>query len=315
MTKENAVLIIYNPVAGRGRAKHLWPEVIRCLDAGGIAYTILETSGKGHALEIARAESARYSAVVAAGGDGTAHEVANGLLLASGEAPTKPFGIIPLGNGDDFVKMIPPETGIGSQPFPVAEAIEKIARRRVVPMDACRAVPVGSAYSQPRYFINGMNVGFSAMAGYNFSTLPHYFTGFMGYLAAVLKTLWNYPVLKVSLTVEDNEPLSLETTLAAFMNGRCFGRSFWVAPQADVRDGKMEIMVVRKIGRMGILRKLPKLLSGSHLDDPVISWFQAQKIRLTSSDSVMVEMDGEIPFDGIHDIELEVLPGVLQVLT
>lgn len=309
------VLIIYNPKAGRGRAAKLWPVVIQLLDAGAINYTVIETQSGGHALEIARTESEWYDAVIAAGGDGTAHEVANGLILASGEKPTKPFGIIPLGNGDDFVKMIPPQTRVGDQPFSLPEAVNKIARRQLVSMDACRATPFHSEYPHPRYFINGMNVGFSAMSGYNFSTLPRWFTGFPGYLAAVLKTLWFYPVLELTLVVDDGPPISFQTILGAFMNGRCFGRSFWVAPQADVQDGRMEIMLVAKIGRLSILKKLPLLLSGTHLKDPVITFLQAGTVRLRSTAPILIEMDGEIPFKQIQHIEIQVLPGILRILT
>lgn len=310
------VLFIYNPKAGRGRAKRIWPQVEQRLSGLNIEYVVQETQAAGHAMRIAAEAASQFRAVVAVGGDGTANEVANGLLLASGEQRTIPFGIIPLGNGDDFVKMIPPVTAIGKQPYTWELALEKVIRGQTASFDACRVrgVSQSGALVQTRYFINGLNLGFSAHAGYNFSTLPPIFTGFAGYLAAVLKTLWKYPMLHLELRVDDAPAYTCETSLIACMNGRCFGRAFWVAPQSDAQDGLLEIMRVGKIGRAAILRKLPLLLNGKHLNDPVVHWQRAAKVQISSATPMIVEMDGEIPFQGVERVDLEILPKVLTVL-
>ena len=305
------LVAVYNPVAGRGRAQRMWPEVEKALRAVVPGLEVLRTTGRGHAEELAYRAALEGKALVSVGGDGTAHEVANGILRASGGKPGVPMGIIPLGNGDDFVKMLPPVTAVGHQPFDWQQAVAHIAAGNTLCFDACQAVHL--ANGETRYFINGLNLGFSAHAGYNFSTLPTYFTGLGGYLAAVLKTLWRYPLLRLAVSLDGCQAFSATTSMAAFMNGRCFGRAFWVCPQADAQDGRLEIMVVKKVGRLTILQKIPKILRATHLQDPLIDWYQAQRVHLTSPDELIVEMDGEIPFRGVRDLEISVLPGALRV--
>lgn len=305
------LVVVYNPVAGRGRARQMWPEVEKALQAVVPDLEVVSTKGRGHAEEAAFQAALEGKALVSVGGDGTAHEVANGILRASQGKPGVPMGIIPLGNGDDFVKMLPPVTPVGSQPFDWRQAVAHIAAGNAQYFDACRATDVASG--QSRYFINGLNLGFSAHAGYNFSTLPSYFTGLGGYLAAVLKTLWKYPLLRLSVSLDGQPPFSALTSMAAFMNGRCFGRAFWVCPHADAQDGRLEIMVVKKVGRLKILQKLPLILKAAHLRDPLLDWYQAQNVHVVSPDALIVEMDGEIPFRSVRELEISVLPGVLRV--
>ena len=305
------LVVVYNPVAGRGRARRMWPEVEKALRAIAPDLEVAGTRHRGHAEELAYQAALEGKTLVSVGGDGTAHEVANGILRASQGKAGVPMGIIPLGNGDDFVKMLPPVTPVGSQPFDWRQAVAKIAAGNTLCFDACRAVHVASG--QARYFINGLNLGFSAHAGFNFSTLPAYFTGLGGYLAAVLKTLWKYPLLHLEVTLDGQPPFTAVTSMAAFMNGRCFGRAFWVCPHADAQDGRLEVMVVKKVGRLTILQKIPKILKATHLEDPLIDWYQAQTVHITSPDELIVEMDGEIPFKGVRALEISVLPGALRV--
>lgn len=99
----NGVLVVRNPVAGRGRAQGEWNDVRRRLTAAGVAFDEAVTSRPLEAIEIAQKEAGNYACIVAAGGDGTVHEVANGLMQAGGRTA---LGVIPLGSGDDFAKLL-----------------------------------------------------------------------------------------------------------------------------------------------------------------------------------------------------------------
>ena len=120
-----SILVIYNPVAGRGRVKKLWPDVQQGLIDAGIQFDVAATSEPLEAVRLAEKAATKYSTVIAIGGDGTIHEVVNGLLHASNEGETIALGVVPLGNGDDFAKMIPPQTSIGGKVFDWQTAIEK----------------------------------------------------------------------------------------------------------------------------------------------------------------------------------------------
>ncbi|MFZ4427574.1 MAG: diacylglycerol/lipid kinase family protein [Saprospiraceae bacterium] len=313
------ITVIVNPIAGRGRVKKAWPEVEKALKRLGVRLLIEQTARCGHAREIAHAHACRGTdMVVAVGGDGTAHEVANGILEASGGAAGIPFAIVPLGNGDDFVKMLPPLTAVGKQAFSWQTAIEKIACGDTAGYDAGRITLLESGLPEAtgarRYFINGMNLGFTAHAAYNFSTIPSFLTGSAGYLAAVLKTLWDYPALELEMCFDGGPKERVDTTLAVLMNGRCFGHAFWVAPQADAADGKLEVMFTKKIGRLTILRKLPLIMQGKHLNDPLITWKKAGKVQIDSAGPLIVEADGECLFTSALRMEVCLLPGVLTMV-
>ena len=217
-------LIIFNPVAGNGRAKDHWPLVEHALIEAGIHFDVAATSAPLEARELAQQALQKYSQIIAIGGDGTIHEVVNGLMRASGENETIPLGVIPLGNGDDFAKMIPPETPIGKRPFDWNTAVQKVARGQTKLFDVGRISgdnlrpELGSG---PYYFMNSFDVGFGAQSAQNLMTVPTYFKGFSAYLAAIFKTLINFPNLELSIQLDDQAPFDQSTTITAVMNGRC----------------------------------------------------------------------------------------------
>src|SRR4030067_666426 len=102
-------LVIYNPTAGRGRAQAHWPLVERALAEAGVEFDAVATRAPLEATALAERAPQSYSSVVGVGGDGTLHEIVNGLLRASSEAETIAVGVVPLGNGHDFAQMIPPD--------------------------------------------------------------------------------------------------------------------------------------------------------------------------------------------------------------
>lgn len=311
------ITVIFNPVAGRGRAKKKWPEVKDALRRLGRTLRIEVTEKRGDAYTMARAAAFRNtSLIVAVGGDGTAHEAANGILEAAKEGP--PLAIIPLGNGDDFVKMLPPMASIGKQGYSWQLALEKIAEGETVDLDVGKIVVLESENPAEqgisRFFINGMNLGFTAHAAHNFSSVPKFLSGTAGYFAAVLKTLWYYPSLDLKMAFDNQPPESVNTSLAALMNGRCFGHAFWVAPHADVTDGLLEIMFTEQIGRIKILQKLPLLLKGRHVNDPIVRWRKASKVEISALTPMIVEADGETLFTRAGRLEVTLLPSVLSVV-
>lgn len=311
------ITVIFNPVAGRGRARKHWPKIKDALHRLGATFHFEVTEQRGDAHAIARSAALRNtSMIVAVGGDGTAHEAANGILEAGVEG--LPLAIIPLGNGDDFVKMLPPMASIGKQGYSWQMAVEKIAEGNTAHFDAGKIVVLESEkeaeIGSSRFFINGMNLGFTAHAAHNFSSIPKFLTGSAGYLAAVLKTLWHFPSLDLEMAFDNNPAEPVSTSLAALMNGRCFGHAFWVAPHADAADGLLEIMLTKKIGRLAILRKLPLLLNGSHVNDPIVHWRQASKVQITAPKPIVVEADGESLFTQACRLEVTVLPSALTII-
>ena len=312
-----SILVIYNPIAGRGRVKKNWPEVQQGLINAGIEFDVAATSAPLEAVTLAEKAATKYSTVIAVGGDGTVHEVVNGLLRASSEGETIALGVVPLGNGDDFAKMIPPQTTIGGKVFDWHIAIEKIAQGQTKLFDVGRMSGNQLRSEQgnkPEYFMNGMDIGFGAQAALNFTKVPSFFTGMAAYLAAIMKTLIDYHIPKVSIQIDDQKAFEQSTTMTAITNGRCFGSGFWVCPEAQVDDGLLDVMVTQSVGRLKILRLIPKIMKGTHVNEPILKNYRARRVVINSEHPLVVEADGEIPYPQTQHLEIQILDKKLRVI-
>jgi len=311
------VLVIYNPVAGRGRVRACWSEVEKALHEAGIDFVAVPTRAPLDATKMARRAPGMYAAVIGVGGDGTVHEIVNGLAHAAGNGEMLPLGVIPLGNGDDFAKVIPPEAPVGGKPFDWPTAVKKVARMQSHNFDLGRVIAAeGSSVSDdsPRYFMNGMDIGFGAHSVLNFTTIPRFLRGFSAYLATVFKTMIRYPLLPVRFQFDEQLPFEQVTAMTAVMNGRSLGNGFWVAPEASPNDGLFDVMVAQGVGRLTILRLVPKFMRGTHTGERVLRFYRARKVVLESRVPLVVEADGEILFREAHYLEIEILPGKLRVM-
>ena len=191
-----SILVIFNPVAGRGRVKKHWPKLQQGLIDAGIEFDVVATSAPLDAVRLAEKATTKYSTVIAVGGDGTVHEVVNGLLRASNEGETIALGVVPLGNGDDFAKMIPPKTLIGGKVFDWRVAVDKIIQEQTKLFDVGRMSDYllrSEQNNNPQYFMNGMDIGFGAQAALNFTKVPSFLTGMAAYLVAVSYTHLTLP--------------------------------------------------------------------------------------------------------------------------
>jgi diacylglycerol kinase family enzyme len=295
-----SILVIYNPAAGRGRVHTHWNQVESALHQAGVKFDAVATSAPLDAMALAERAAGNYEAVVCVGGDGTLHEIVNGLLRAAGDSETIAVGMVPLGNGDDFAKVIPPETPVGGKPFDWRTAVDKIAGRQTQLFDVGRIAgdrPLPERGDGPQYFMNSMDVGFGALGSHNYRSVPSFLTGFSAYLAAVLKTLVDYPTLHLRIQLDDQQPFEQPSTMTAVMNGRCFGNGFWVCPDARA-----------------ILRLVPKIMRGTHTHEPVLRLFQARRVLIESHEPLVVEADGEFPYVQAHRLQVDILPKRLRVI-
>jgi YegS/Rv2252/BmrU family lipid kinase len=289
-------LVILNPAAGRGRVRREWPRMAGRLRAAGVQFDFVETTAPGAGIGLAERAAREYDAVIAAGGDGTVHEVVNGLLRAGGGAA---LGVLPLGSGDDFVKMLP-----------ARDAVARIVVPEVRALDAGR-IRAGDA---ERFFANGMDIGFGAHASRNVRNVPALFTGLGAYLGALALTLVRYPKLEVRLQLDGGAPVAQTTAMTAVMNGRAFGGSFHVCPEARVDDGELDLLIADGVGRWEILGLVPRIMRGTHVGHPRLRLARARRVLIESEAPLLVEADGEIVFEDARRLEIEVLPGALRVL-
>ncbi len=310
-------LVLYNPVAGRGRVQAQWPLVDQALHQAGVDFDAVPTRAPLDAFRLAREAQPKYNLVVSVGGDGTTHEIVNGLMQASGEAESLSLAIIPLGSGDDFAKVLPPETPVGGQPYNWRVAVEKIVSGKTRLFDVVRMTGDHlrpELEPGPHYYMNSMDIGFGAHAVSNFGSIPRFFKGSSAYLLAILKTMIRYPQLHITIQIDDQPPFDQVTSITAVMNGRSFGSSFWACPYAHADDGILDVVIASGLSRLKILGLLPKLTRGTHLADPSINTKRARRVMISSNEPLVVEADGELPFLETHQLTLEILPGRLRIV-
>ena len=284
--------VILNPTAGRGAAARAWPGVRAVLEGGGARVELAETARHGHAVELAEAAArAGWPAVVAVGGDGTVHEVANGLLRASdGGATTAALGIVPVGSGNDFALL----AGL--------------------PRDAAGAARRGEGGGVgDRWFTNGVGVGLDARVAVE-ANRNRRLRGIGIYLWALARVLGSFRPPVVRVEIDGGEVMERPMTLATVGNGARHGGGFWICPAAKIDDGLLDVCVCDGLGTLQVLRFLPMTLRGTHVGASCVHMRTARRVRISSDTPLPVHADGEILFEAARELEIEIAAGRLRLL-
>jgi diacylglycerol kinase (ATP) len=292
---------IVNPTAGRGAARRAAGIVRSVLTDAGAQVEVVETARRGHATELAEAAvRAGWPAVVAVGGDGTVHEVANGLMRASdGRAESAAaLGVVAVGSGNDFALL----AGLSRDP---AEAARRLLSRPE------RRVDVGRAGE--RWFTNGIGVGLDARVAVE-ANRNRRLRGIGIYLWALARVLRSFrpPVIRVETS--DGEVMERPLTLVTVGNGGRHGGGFWICPDAVIDDGLLDVCVCDGLGKLQILRFLPKTIRGTHVGASCVHMRRVTGVRITSDTPLPVHADGEILSEDARELEIEIAPGRLRLL-
>lgn len=294
-------LLIFNPRARNGRALSWIPQVKLWFEAAGIRVDMVVTERPGHAEVLAR--QATHPTVISVGGDGTLHEVVNGLISARSEAI---LGVLPLGTGNDVVKML-------GMPFQPEQAARFLLDSPVVAMDYGRVCWEDEAGEHQRAFINQVGAGFDAQVA---SIAPRYkkVPGVAGYLVAVLRTLgqWEGPWVRVA--VEGEPRYEGPMLLITASNGRSSGGGFLLTPQASVVDGMLDLCLIENTSSRRILTLLPSVLRGGHVTAREVHLEQVRHMALRSRTPLPLHADGELLSLTATRIEAEVVPAGLRML-
>ncbi|MFC2031826.1 diacylglycerol/lipid kinase family protein [Chloroflexota bacterium] len=282
--------VIVNPVAGAHSTQRKWPLISKLLKYVGLSFDYQYTEGVGHALELAKtAASDGYRYLVAVGGDGTVHEVANGILHSTNSG-SMVLGVVSTGTGSDFVRSV----GI---PRHYADACSCLTISRRLVIDVGLVEYRSQGQSKQRYFVNAAGVGFDAAVVEATERFPKYFGGTVPYLAGLLRSLFGYRNKRVVLGLEDKvEAARVLSVVVA--NGGYFGGGMHVAPEAELGDGLLDVVVIGDIGKFDLLKSLHMVYKGTHLSPPKVSLEKAAHVSIESSERVLVHADGELLGEG-----------------
>ena len=291
--------VILNPTAGRGATARVRGLVDAEMSRAGAAHTVVETTRRGHAAELAEAAArAGWPAVVAVGGDGTVHEVVNGLMRAAEGGVSVPLGVVGVGSGNDFALL----AGVPRDP---AAAV-----RRLVSAEP-RAVDVGRVGD--RWFGNGVGIGLDARVAIEVDR-GRRFRGIFMYLDALAKVLRVFRPPRMTVEIDGERVAEGPMTLVTVGNGGRHGGGFWICPDARIDDGVLDVCTCDALGTLGILGFLPRVMRGTHTGASCVHMHRARRVRVTSPDPLPVHADGEIIAEAAREVEIEIHPGRLRVL-
>ena len=293
--------MIVNPKAGRGAIGRALPRIIEVVEAEELEYTIVQTDAPGHAEQLARdAVTSGCMFVVAVGGDGTVHEVVNGMMGEEGPlVPDVVLGVVPSGSGSDFVKtfglpMVPEEAARNLAGKTVWGALD-IARVRYRTNDGKDA---------SRWFANIAEAGIGAHVVVAAAKMPRWLGG-RAYRLAALRAIIGYRPQAAHLEfngrkgrgVRPDTPLEPGNhqgvvTMVVIANCQFYGGGLRVAPRAIPSDGMLDVLVGEGTKRDAV-RALQKMPMGTHVPSKIFSEYLVDRISLDGPQPLLIEADGE----------------------
>lgn len=275
--------IIYNPTSGREVFKKHLAEVLQKLESAGYETSCHATTGEGDATKAAIvAVERRYDLVIAAGGDGTINEVANGLA----EQEYRPrLGIIPMGTTNDFARAL-------HIPRDVDAAVDIIVKGDTIPVDIGRI--------NDKYFINIAGGGRLTELTYE---VPSKLKTVLGQLAYYLKGIEMLPSIRSTEVRIEYDGKLFEGEAMLFLVGltNSIGGFEKLAPDSSINDGLFSLLILKKTNLADFIRIATLAVRGEHINDQHVIYTQANRIKVQSSEKVQLNLDGE--FGGLLPAE------------
>ncbi len=290
------IVVILNPRAGRYRAMRHQQTLRELMEQAsrvtGLTWRIVETKRPGDATVLAQqAVQEGASIVVAAGGDGTAGEVANGIVGTSAR-----LGILPLGTGNDFARC----AGI-SENLPVA--IDTLFTGKP------RRVDLGQVNG--RYFLNVAGCGFDGEVARRVNQGYRLLQGTAAYVAAVCQTIFTFQPVQMRITA-DGETTIRRALLCTVANSQSYGGGMRIAPFAQIDDGLLDVCVVQAVSKIEFMRVFPRVFSGTHITHPLFLMQTAREVTVESDPPVPVLVDGDVM--GTTPAHFRVYPCAIEVI-
>ena len=291
---------IVNPAAGGGRSAKLAGPALARLREKKLPVDIFASTGAGHAAQLAReAYDQGYRRFLAVGGDGTAHEILNGVFAGRSSVERVALGFLPLGTGNSFLRDFSKDGAEAS--------LQALLENRTRAVDLLRLThAAGEVYS-----FNLLSVGFTAdvaaLTNRAFKSFGH-----LGYLLGVFVRVVQLRRRSFALRCDDDREWDERRSLfLTFNNSKYTGGTMLIAPQADPSDGLIEFVRWGPIGRLGLLRNLPRLYDGTHIEHPLASRRAVRRVEFKDPAPVDIMIDGEVAT--LECRSLDVLPAAVDV--
>jgi YegS/Rv2252/BmrU family lipid kinase len=283
--------LIVNPSAGGGRAGRVLPDVERALTARGVPHSTALTHDLDDARRLAREAAAEGEVAVALGGDGLAGAVAAALA----ETPGGVLGVLPGGRGNDLVRVL----GIPRDPAAacavIADGVEQ-------------ALDLGAVGE--RVFIGVASAGFDSEANRIANDAPAWL-GNLVYLYGALRALaaWRPATFRIAL---DGDEHTFRGYSFAAANSKAYGGGMFIAPDAELDDGMLDVVISEHVSKLRFLASLPKVFKGRHVDEPSVHVLRGRELRVSADRPFTIYADGD-PIGELPAL-VRALPGAVRVL-
>ncbi|GAA0459455.1 diacylglycerol kinase family protein [Alkalibacillus silvisoli] len=290
---------IVNQKSGSGRALKVWYHVESILWEREVDYEVSFTQSPNHATQLVQQIiNSKVKAIIIVGGDGTVHEVINGL-----QGSKTPLGIIPAGSGNDFCR------GMGI-PSHYKEALERILKNDKKLIDVGRI--------NDKIFATIAGIGFDGKIAQVTSTskFKRLFSvikiGSIPYILNMFKVLLYYKPINVNLNIDTNHVKHEKVWLIAIANTPFYAGGMKICPEAKNNDDLFDICIVKGVSKWGLLRIFPSVFKGKHIDHPAVVTYKGKSLKIVSSNPMVAHGDGEVI--GQTPFNIKVLPSLIYIL-
>ncbi len=284
---------VVNPTSGAGHAGKTWPHIAEKLDRSGQQYKVYFTSYSGDGTTLAaKAVKEGAELVVAVGGDGTLCEVVNGI-----DPDQTVFAVIPLGTGNGFRRSC----ALPGQWQAVLQGLSSWKPRRI-----------DLGLINGTYFLNVAGIGFDAAVAEMASKKYKAIKGYTAYVLAFFDELTHFDHFCTRIDCAEWEIEQKNTLLVLVANGSYYGGGFSIAPQADIDDGKLDLIIIRRLTNPETTLLAFQAMVGRHLDHAAVITTRTDYFKIEADHQVPVQIDGEVT--GKLPVEISIKPGALKIL-
>jgi len=264
--------LIVNPSAGSGRARRALPAVCSALDRHGIDHHVEPTRSLEHARRLAQTAAAAGEHAIAFGGDGLVGAVAGALQGTDGV-----LGVLPGGRGNDFARVL----GIPLEPVPACE---------VLASGVIRPIDLGSVGD--RTFIGIASCGFDSEAN-RVANSAKLVRGNLVYAYGALRALLDWQPASFEVTLDGGEPRRFTGYTVAAANSGAYGGGMLLAPDADLEDGELDVVLVEHVPKLRFLRLLPTVFKGEHVKQRSVVLLRAREVQIAADRPFTMYADGD----------------------
>lgn len=304
-TMSRRALLIRNPASAGGRAQERRLEsFLKRLRAEGLATEVQSTARRGHALELARDQAGEFSVVIAAGGDGTVHEVASGLVASGHDTP---LAIAPFGTGNDIAHL----AGIRDD----NEAVSALGQPRTIALDTIEVSWSENGCRRQRHALLFGGTAFaSELLRQTTPGVVRLFGPKLCYSVGFFRALGTFRAPTLTVRTEAGEWTQPNGVLALAGNSpHAGGRMMQIGPGALLTDGRLEFTLIEAVGRLELALQFGRLLRGTHIHHPKVRFFRGTWMELAADPPQPLALDGEVI--GTTPARFEVRPASLRMLT